>query len=79
MQLAAAASPDAGFLSQRAAHIRLTHGQLAELIGATRETSTKMLGDLRTAGLVTLHRGGIEVVNFEGLRELAEDGLSQHA
>ncbi len=73
-QLAAAAPPDTGLLPQRAAYIRLTHEQLAELVGTTRETSTKLLGDLRTAGLVTLHRGGIEVVDFQRLRAVAEGG-----
>ncbi len=72
--LVAAAPTDARHDSEGAPRIRLTHEQLAELVGTTRETSTKLLGELRTAGVVTLHRGEIEVVDLERLRAIAERG-----
>jgi CRP/FNR family cyclic AMP-dependent transcriptional regulator len=57
--------------------IRLTHEQLADLVGTTRETTTKVLGDLRDRGLVRLRRGRITVTDVDGLRSIAEsDGLS---
>jgi hypothetical protein len=49
-----AAAPDTGLLANRAPEIRLTHEQIA---GTTRETTTKLLGDLSTAGIVGLRRG----------------------
>ncbi|WP_217899449.1 Crp/Fnr family transcriptional regulator [Blastococcus mobilis] len=68
----AAAARESGLFAQRGPHIRLTHEQLAELVGTTRETATKLLGELRGAGLVTLRRGGIVVLDVEGLRAVAE-------
>lgn len=59
------------------ADIRLTHEQLADLVGTTRETTTKVLGDLRDRRLVQLKRGRIVVIDAHGLRQVAEsDGLS---
>jgi CRP-like cAMP-binding protein len=69
-----AAAPDTGLLTYRAPEIRLTHEQIAELVGTTRETTTKLLGELRTAGLVRLRRGGIVVLDRERLRSAAEHG-----
>jgi CRP/FNR family cyclic AMP-dependent transcriptional regulator len=49
---------------------------LAELVGTTRETVTKLLGELRADGLVGLRRGGIAVLDEAGLRVVAEQGES---
>jgi CRP/FNR family cyclic AMP-dependent transcriptional regulator len=73
-RLATAAPPEAGLFSQRAPQIRLTHEQLAELVGTTRETVTKLLGELRAAGLVRLRRGGLVVLDLPRLRAAAEHG-----
>ena len=54
--------------------IRLTHEQLAELVGTTRETVTKVLGELVARGLVQLRRGRIVVTNPQDLRGLAAAG-----
>ncbi len=70
----ATGAPESGLFAQRASQIRLTHEQLAELVGTTRETATKLLGELRGAGLVRLRRGGIVVLDLEGLRAAAEHG-----
>lgn len=52
--------------------VRLTHDQLADLVGTTRETTTKVLGDLRERNLIRLRRGRVEVVDPVALRALAE-------
>jgi CRP-like cAMP-binding protein len=66
------ASALAAMASGGKSDVRLTHEQLADLVGTTRETTTKVLGDLRDRGLVRLRRGRITVVDATGLRTLAE-------
>ncbi|MBI1378995.1 MAG: helix-turn-helix domain-containing protein [Frankiales bacterium] len=56
--------------------VRLTHEQLADLVGTTRETVTKVLGDLRGRGLVTSRRGRIRVQDRAALADLATSGGS---
>jgi CRP-like cAMP-binding protein len=46
------AAPETGLLSYRGPGIRLTHEQIADLVGTTRATTTKLLGDLSDARLV---------------------------
>ncbi|MDP9396744.1 MAG: Crp/Fnr family transcriptional regulator [Actinomycetota bacterium] len=70
----ATAPAEAGLFARRGSEVRLTHEQLADLVGTTRETTTKLLGDLRDAGLVRLRRGGIVVLDRDGLRAAAEHG-----
>lgn len=71
------ASALAAMASSGRGDVRLTHEQLADLIGTTRETTTKVLGDLRERGLINLRRGRISVVDAPGLRRLADgDGPS---
>lgn len=53
------------------APVRLTHEQLADLVGTTRETTTKVLGDLRDRHVIRLRRGRVEVTAAERLAELA--------
>ncbi|MFV0460019.1 MAG: Crp/Fnr family transcriptional regulator [Actinomycetales bacterium] len=55
--------------------IRVTHEQLAELVGSTRETTTKVLGELSDRGLVALRRGRIVVLDQDSLAALAGSGL----
>jgi len=52
--------------------VRLTHEQLAELVGSSRETTTKVLGELREMGLVDLRRGSIAIRDLVALRAFAE-------
>jgi CRP/FNR family transcriptional regulator, cyclic AMP receptor protein len=58
--------------------IRLTHQQLAALVGATRERTTTALGELAKHDLVQLRRGKIILRNRRGLAALA-DGVSPPA
>lgn len=54
------------------APVRLTHDQLADLVGTTRETTTKVLGDLRERNLVRLRRARIDVIDPVALLALAQ-------
>lgn len=54
--------------------LRLTHQDLANMIGATRETVTSVLGRFRTQGLLAFDRRRIVVLNPEGLATLAGAG-----
>lgn len=53
--------------------VRLTHEQLAELVGTSRETTTKVLNELRDRGLIALRRGAIALRNRDALEAFAED------
>lgn len=55
--------------------IRLTHAQLAGLVGATRERTTTALGELADRGLVSLHRGKIRILNRARLAAVAVGGV----
>lgn len=54
-------------LTGRGGAVPLTHEQLAGLIGTSRETVTKVLGDFAARGLVRLHRGRLTVQDPTGL------------
>jgi CRP-like cAMP-binding protein len=76
--LKSAADRVVGSLLRMAQHdgetIRLTHEQLADLVGTTRETVTKVLGELAERRLVQLKRGRIVVIDRRGLAGIAEGG-----
>jgi CRP/FNR family transcriptional regulator, cyclic AMP receptor protein len=57
----------------RAAQVALTHEQLAALVGTSRETATKVLGDLADRGLIRLARGKITIVDAAGIAAEAGD------
>lgn len=52
--------------------VRLTHNQLAGLVGATRERTTIALGELADRGLVTLRRGRIRIDDPARLAAVAD-------
>ena len=52
--------------------LRVTHGQLAELVATTRETLTKVAGWLRGEGIVTLERRQIRIHDYQALEDVAE-------
>jgi CRP-like cAMP-binding protein len=54
------------------APVRLTHDQIADLVGTTRETTTKVLGDLRDRHHIRLRRGRIDVLDPVAVLELAD-------
>ncbi|MBL0885245.1 Crp/Fnr family transcriptional regulator [Myceligenerans indicum] len=57
----------------RGRQVRLTHEQLAALAGTSRETTTKILGELSEQGMVSLGRGRINVLELELLRQYGGD------
>lgn len=46
----------------------LTHAELAQIVGVSRETTTKVLNELRERALVRIRRGRISVPDIEGLQ-----------
>jgi CRP-like cAMP-binding protein len=58
-----------GPLPLRAKPIAITHEQLAALVGTTRETTTKALGDLADSGVIKLGRGRITIADRTRLAE----------
>ena len=53
--------------------VALTHEQLADLAGTHRETATKVLNELRAAGLIELRRGRVLVRDVTALRAWGGD------
>jgi CRP-like cAMP-binding protein len=51
---------------------RWTHQELADMINAYRETTTKVLNQFRAAHLIDVDRGGVRLLDVSGLRELAQ-------
>ena len=61
----------ASFLLQRSQHqnpIRITHQEIANEIGSSREVISRLLEDFVQREIVRLSRGEIEVLDFEGLK-----------
>jgi len=52
--------------------VRITHGQLAELVATTRETLTKVAGWLRSEDIALLERRQIWVHDYAALEDVAE-------
>lgn len=51
--------------------IRLTHEQIAGLLGATREATSKTLADFASQGIIRQGRGRITIQNVTALRSMA--------
>jgi len=51
--------------------VRLTHEQLAELLGATRESTSKTMADFATRNLTRQGRGRIIIQDSAALRGIA--------
>jgi CRP/FNR family transcriptional regulator len=54
-----------------ARHIDLTHQQLAAELGTAREVISRQLNEFQRRGWIVTSRGAIDVVNMQGLRNLA--------
>ncbi|WP_322489011.1 Crp/Fnr family transcriptional regulator [Chloroflexus sp.] len=72
LQLSQAPKPRLFRPSSAQREISLTHEALAEMVGAYRETVTKILNELRGQGLIELRRGRIILLDEDGLRRLSE-------
>jgi len=53
--------------------VRLSQQDIADMVGTYRETSTRILNDLRTARLIDLRRMEIVVLDRDGLEAIAAD------
>jgi CRP/FNR family transcriptional regulator, cyclic AMP receptor protein len=51
----------------------LTHQDLADWVGASRESVTRALDELHAAGIIELGRRQIRILNQDRLRALAEE------
>jgi len=49
----------------------LTHQEMADLVGVSRETLTRSLGELRRAGLIETGRRWLKVTDAQRLKDLA--------
>jgi CRP/FNR family cyclic AMP-dependent transcriptional regulator len=71
--LSVIAAPRHGRPLSRTPQVQLTHEQLAELAGTSRETTTKVLGEFADQGLISLGRGRITILDADSLHALAGD------
>lgn len=49
--------------------LKLTHREIADLIGSTRETTTVLLSQLRRSGVITKRHGRIVITDLAGLKQ----------
>ncbi len=59
--------------------VRYTHEELADMIGTTRETVTKLLNEMRSRGLVELRRGRVTLLDMNGLQRVASGEMGELA
>lgn len=65
------AQPHRGLLSRlHRMEVRYTHEELADMVGTTRETTTKLLNEMRTRGMVELDRGRVTLIDLNGLQRI---------
>ncbi len=57
--------------SRRSNPIRITHQAIAAELGSSREVISRLLEDFNARGFVKVGRGEVEVMDYEGLGELA--------
>jgi CRP/FNR family transcriptional regulator len=51
--------------------VRMTHQEIARELGSSREVISRLMEDLSARGLVKVSRGEVEILDFEGLIEVA--------
>lgn len=57
------------------ARITLSQSELAEFVGATREAVSKTISTWKRSNVVEASRGGLQIHDFDALRQLAESDL----
>ena len=60
--------------SDKYGKLHLSQSELAEFLGATRESINKILQEWRASGLIELSRGAVKVCDWDGLSAIAELG-----
>ncbi len=63
-----------GFFTDGEGWIPISQSELAEFLGATRESVNKILNDWRTRSVISIRRGGIRVENTQALRGISDFG-----
>ena len=53
--------------------LKITHEKIANHMGTAREVVTRMLRYFQSEGMVSLSRGGVEIINEDKLRELTDN------
>ncbi len=53
--------------------VKLSHQDIADMVGTYRETATRILNEMRADGLVQLNRMRIEIADADRLEDLAEE------
>lgn len=61
---------NSGGALEHSARLTLTHEEIAEIIGASRETVTRVFADFKRRDLVKLHGSTLVVTNMPGLEKL---------
>lgn len=51
--------------------VRMTHQEIADELGSSREVVSRILEDLQSRGLIRLSRGSVELLDIEGLQSAA--------
>lgn len=57
--------------------LRLTHQDLAHMVGSTRETVTALIGQFRDEGLITVDHRVLVILERDRLRQIASRGTAQ--
>ena len=60
---------------EQAESVRLSHQDIADIVGTYRETATRVLNELRAEGAIALERMHIEIRDRVRLEELASEGV----
>jgi CRP/FNR family transcriptional regulator len=68
----------AGLLLSKGTAIKVTHQKLADELGSTREVVSRILEDFAARGALRLERGGIYLLDIEGMHGLAGLCDSRH-
>jgi CRP/FNR family cyclic AMP-dependent transcriptional regulator len=61
-----------GTMSDSSGWIPISQAELAEFLGATRESVNKTLNDWRSRGIIAIRRGGLHIDNPGALRHVAD-------
>jgi CRP/FNR family transcriptional regulator len=57
--------------------LTVTHQQLASELGTAREVISRQLNEFQRRGWVSVVRGSVTIVDREGLKRLAAEGVSK--
>jgi CRP-like cAMP-binding protein len=62
----------AGRHTEQGIHLKLalTHAEIAQMIGVTRETVTRLLGELRSKGVIQLKGSNLVIRDIEALEDM---------